>query len=225
MFLFGTIRDIGFFFFFSSRRRHTRWTGDWSSDVCSSDLGLRGGVGGDDLADAVEQGLEPFRQRMRRVGPDAAAGDVMKLAAGQVDDAETGHAQTRVDAEDADRLGHAGTAASAASSFSWTPPKAPLLMTGTLSPDRPAAATAATSVAKSSKTRALVPSGARIAAASQPRLAAWQKTRSASARLPGSNAFMTPSFMVLERGSSTARMRARSPRSRNPEIVAAIAVG
>src|SRR5690348_14053597 len=21
-------------FFFSSRRRHTRWTGDWSSDVC-----------------------------------------------------------------------------------------------------------------------------------------------------------------------------------------------
>src|SRR5580704_14115283 len=27
------------FFFFSSRRRHTRWTGDWSSDVCSSDLG------------------------------------------------------------------------------------------------------------------------------------------------------------------------------------------
>src|SRR5438876_8352631 len=28
----------GFWFFFSSRRRHTRWTGDWSSDVCSSDL-------------------------------------------------------------------------------------------------------------------------------------------------------------------------------------------
>src|SRR5690348_4489489 len=25
-------------FFFSSRIRHTRWTGDWSSDVCSSDL-------------------------------------------------------------------------------------------------------------------------------------------------------------------------------------------
>src|SRR6266487_6310560 len=25
-------------FYFSSRRRHTRWTGDWSSDVCSSDL-------------------------------------------------------------------------------------------------------------------------------------------------------------------------------------------
>src|SRR3712207_8375764 len=28
------------FFFFSSRRRHTRYWRDWSSDVCSSDLGL-----------------------------------------------------------------------------------------------------------------------------------------------------------------------------------------
>src|SRR6266542_5439298 len=28
------------FFFFSSRRRHTRCYRDWSSDVCSSDLGV-----------------------------------------------------------------------------------------------------------------------------------------------------------------------------------------
>src|SRR5690606_40017466 len=28
------------FFFFSSRRRHTRFSRDWSSDVCSSDLEL-----------------------------------------------------------------------------------------------------------------------------------------------------------------------------------------
>src|SRR5690625_4955786 len=27
-----------FYFFFSRRRRHTRWPRDWSSDVCSSDL-------------------------------------------------------------------------------------------------------------------------------------------------------------------------------------------
>src|SRR5690606_3482413 len=27
------------FFFFSSRRRHTRFSRDWSSDVCSSDIG------------------------------------------------------------------------------------------------------------------------------------------------------------------------------------------
>src|SRR6266705_763749 len=30
-----------FFFFVSSRRRHTRSYGDWSSDVCSSDLVAR----------------------------------------------------------------------------------------------------------------------------------------------------------------------------------------
>src|SRR2546430_4928673 len=34
--------EIGneFLFFFSSRRRHTRFDCDWSSDVCSSDLAL-----------------------------------------------------------------------------------------------------------------------------------------------------------------------------------------
>src|SRR5256885_10122782 len=32
------------FFFFSSRRRHTRLQGDWSSDVCSSDLTIAHGV-------------------------------------------------------------------------------------------------------------------------------------------------------------------------------------
>src|SRR5690242_21464883 len=34
----GTIEQLWLFFFFSSRRRHTRLTCDWSSDVCSSDL-------------------------------------------------------------------------------------------------------------------------------------------------------------------------------------------
>src|SRR5436309_14671882 len=29
---------LSHFFFFSSRRRHTRFSRDWSSDVCSSDL-------------------------------------------------------------------------------------------------------------------------------------------------------------------------------------------
>src|SRR5258706_2749675 len=32
------IDRIQLFFFFSSRRRHTRLVSDWSSDVCSSDL-------------------------------------------------------------------------------------------------------------------------------------------------------------------------------------------
>src|SRR2546430_12089909 len=34
-------RSCSVFFFFSSRRRHTRFDCDWSSDVCSSDLGIR----------------------------------------------------------------------------------------------------------------------------------------------------------------------------------------
>src|SRR5262249_58537336 len=33
------LRNVSYdFFFFSSRRRHTRLVSDWSSDVCSSDL-------------------------------------------------------------------------------------------------------------------------------------------------------------------------------------------
>src|SRR5207253_7110661 len=32
--------------FFSSRRRHTRWPRDWSSDVCSSDLAAPVGPNG-----------------------------------------------------------------------------------------------------------------------------------------------------------------------------------
>src|SRR6267154_3816427 len=45
-------------FFFSSRRRHTRWTGDWSSDVCSSDLSAAG-------ASAAER-IEPVLGDLRR---------------------------------------------------------------------------------------------------------------------------------------------------------------
>src|SRR5690606_40867786 len=33
-----------FCFFFSSRRRHTRFSRDWSSDVCSSDLHAAGAL-------------------------------------------------------------------------------------------------------------------------------------------------------------------------------------
>src|SRR5256885_6432750 len=46
------------FFFFSSRRRHTRLQGDWSSDVCSSDLpGFR-------------KGKVPRQVLLQRVGHD-----------------------------------------------------------------------------------------------------------------------------------------------------------
>src|SRR6266850_3520070 len=42
----------GWCFFFSSRRRHTRLQGDWSSDVCSSDLNVR--LNGGDARNALE---------------------------------------------------------------------------------------------------------------------------------------------------------------------------
>src|SRR5439155_10302909 len=35
---YGAFLSSHLFTFFSSRRRHTRWPRDWSSDVCSSDL-------------------------------------------------------------------------------------------------------------------------------------------------------------------------------------------
>src|SRR5690625_4241738 len=42
-------------FFFSSRRRHTRWPRDWSSDVCSSDLSAK-----DVKAKMDELGIHPM---------------------------------------------------------------------------------------------------------------------------------------------------------------------
>src|SRR6266487_4289428 len=65
--------------FFSSRRRHTRWTGDWSSDVCSSDLatGLAvTGSGGDVLF--VEASVMDGDPGLTLTGQ---LGDVMKESA------------------------------------------------------------------------------------------------------------------------------------------------
>src|SRR5690606_40577680 len=54
------------FFFFSSRRRHTRFSRDWSSDVCSSDL-VPHGPGGQ----AARAG-----RRLHTAGIEAAGGPV-----------------------------------------------------------------------------------------------------------------------------------------------------
>src|SRR5256884_1855319 len=51
------------FFFFSSRRRHTRCSRDWSSDVCSSDLGDPNGT----AAGALEPALAADRARVKVV--------------------------------------------------------------------------------------------------------------------------------------------------------------
>src|SRR5690625_1419247 len=45
------------YFFFSSRRRHTRWPRDWSSDVCSSDLEPDGTVLGQQVSAMERVGL------------------------------------------------------------------------------------------------------------------------------------------------------------------------
>src|SRR2546422_7148170 len=61
------------FFFFSSRRRHTRCSRDWSSDVCSSDL----------LALAVGVGAYPVVRRLTRRLERLQAG-VESLGAGEL---------------------------------------------------------------------------------------------------------------------------------------------
>src|SRR5207245_5659146 len=64
---------VSLFFFFSSRRRHTRCYRDWSSDVCSSDL-----LSAPDLRAALsarrsgaERVLESTPRRARRRERDA----------------------------------------------------------------------------------------------------------------------------------------------------------
>src|SRR6266480_5923680 len=60
-------------FFFSSRRRHTRLTGDWSSDVCSSDLELLRSIEG--IEAVVDEGANAraleVREAAREVGDPA----------------------------------------------------------------------------------------------------------------------------------------------------------
>src|SRR6266513_3959594 len=63
------------FFFFSSRRRHTRSKRDWSSDVCSSDLReqqrARGGEGQDQQCeDLAGHPRSSLRSEERRVGKE-----------------------------------------------------------------------------------------------------------------------------------------------------------
>src|SRR2546430_17173625 len=50
------------FFFFSSRRRHTRFDCDWSSDVCSSDL-----LSGGDALIYSDDKLEGILKRLRSI--------------------------------------------------------------------------------------------------------------------------------------------------------------
>src|SRR2546430_3330450 len=76
--------DLICFFFFSSRRRHTRFDCDWSSDVCSSDLAAVGRAEGVALAhDAEERGLAMIRSmpdhHMTSMGNDLLRGNRLEL--------------------------------------------------------------------------------------------------------------------------------------------------
>src|SRR5437867_9033070 len=73
-----------FCFFFSSRRRHTRSYGDWSSDVCSSDLRL---------SELVE--LTPFGvRRLAAAFPAAASRGRRQRAAGAQSGAKAPHSKS-----------------------------------------------------------------------------------------------------------------------------------
>src|SRR5690606_39548395 len=67
--------------FFSSRRRHTRFSRDWSSDVCSSDLVCVVHRGGEEGGSAGTARLRPLprataRTRRSRPGPPGAGARV-----------------------------------------------------------------------------------------------------------------------------------------------------
>src|SRR5256885_921098 len=63
---------VDVFFFFSSRRRHTRLQGDWSSDVCSSDLAFLAGGGAISYAESTLGVVE--ENRLGAIIGEATAG-------------------------------------------------------------------------------------------------------------------------------------------------------
>src|SRR5439155_11287900 len=91
----------------SSRRRHTRWPRDWSSDVCSSDLGGEP-LAHKDLAGmvryAAERGIHPMictngslwtEQNMRSLANDGLSSVIMSIDAHDVTRHEIGRASCR----------------------------------------------------------------------------------------------------------------------------------
>src|SRR3972149_7595262 len=66
------MRVSDFFFFFPSRRRHTRLDCDWSSDVCSSDLGRASSWRASPWSPTPERASPACRSRSeeRRVGEE-----------------------------------------------------------------------------------------------------------------------------------------------------------
>src|SRR5687768_18548103 len=92
--------DVSVLFFFSSRRRHTRCSRDWSSDVCSSDLIV---VRGADAVTLLIAAATSYRN-YADVGADPAArvASALASASGKTVDAlrEIGRASCREREED-----------------------------------------------------------------------------------------------------------------------------
>src|SRR5256886_7034533 len=62
------------FFFFSSRRRHTRFDCDWSSDVCSSDLSAQCGEPRRDHIADIDAGMTRHMQLEKIAVPHIEVG-------------------------------------------------------------------------------------------------------------------------------------------------------
>src|SRR5260221_8938898 len=66
-----TVLSTILFFFFSSRRRHTRSLCDWSSDVCSSDLSTT-----DELGRVTKMVFDTVGRPIKVQAPQLSNGDV-----------------------------------------------------------------------------------------------------------------------------------------------------
>src|SRR2546428_1821849 len=75
---------MSYLFFFSSRRRHTRSDRDWSSDVCSSDLGALLREIPADVAVSVDERLVPHLATRREVHIFPAGVDTSRWILGRV---------------------------------------------------------------------------------------------------------------------------------------------
>src|SRR5690606_25902239 len=82
-------------FFFSSRRRHTSFSRDWSSDVCSSDLALEQALAATVAAEAADARLRAYEKTGALAGnPRANVRDLVEAA----------HAAGGIDAHDYELL-------------------------------------------------------------------------------------------------------------------------
>src|SRR5204863_7675672 len=89
--------SIYLFFFFSSRRRHTRSLRDWSSDVCSSDLA--------DLATAAQEAGAPAPVELGLVDVNSLPGSVGDAAFAAAADTITNPVQSPLGRSEERRVG------------------------------------------------------------------------------------------------------------------------